>query len=190
MNKKKAAVIEKRANEARQKLINPDACSIDMKELVKAHGIRYFSKKLPNHISGASMTTERGEKIIVVNKDQPDTRKKFTIAHEIGHLILNHDTALNTQDKAVINGQQREEPSQILFRNDKTPDGSDWREVEANHFAATLLMPERVLDKQIQKLMQQKSKPYLSESDVFELANSFKVSAIAMSIRLSRFGFI
>ena len=192
MNTKKAEVIEKKANEARQKLKRPDKCDIDMEELMQVHNIHYISKRLPDNISGASMTTENGTRIIVVSEKQPPTRKKFTIAHELGHLLLKHDTALNTQDKGMMNTQQEQHntPSQILFRDDKTSEGSDWREVEANHFAASLLMSKEILNREIHKLIQKKSKPYLSESDVCELASIFEVSPISMSIRLSRLGFM
>ncbi len=191
MNTKKAEVIEKKAKETRQKLKQPDKCDIDMEELVKAHAIHYFDKKLQSNISGASMTTENGKQVIVVNKHQPSTRKKFTIAHELGHLLLKHDTALNTQDKGTIDQQkQYNTPSQILFRDDKTSEGSDWREIEANHFAASLLMPREILNKEIHKLIQKNSRKYLCEDDVRDLAETFGVSSISMSIRLSRLGFI
>ena len=191
MNAKKAEVIEKKANEARQKLKKPDKCDIDTEELIQAHNIYYILKKLPDNISGASMTTEHGKQMIVVNEDQPEKRKKFTIAHELGHLILGHDTPLNTQDKATIpNNRQLRNPSQILFRDDKTSEGSDWREIEANHFAASLLMPKNLLNKEINKLTQKNSKIYLSEYNVHELADIFGVSDISMSIRLSRLGFM
>lgn len=190
MNTKKAEVIEKKANEARKKLEDPEECNINVGELAQAHGIHYLLKKLPDNISGASMTTEDGKQIIVVNEEQPKNRKKFTIAHELGHLLLGHDTLLNTQDTAVIHKSQKINPSQILFRNDKTSEGSDWREIEANHFAASLLMPKEILNKEINNLMKENSSKYLSEYDVYELAKTFGVSAISMSIRLSRLGFL
>ena len=192
MNTKKAELIEKKAIEARQKLKKPDKCNIDMKELMQIYNIKYISKKLPDNISGASMTTENGKQIIVVNDDQPTNRKKFTIAHELGHFLLRHGTALNTQDKGIKDSEieKHKIPSQILFRDAKTSEGSDWREVEANYFAASLLMPRNILNNEIKKLVCEKSKPYLSESDVWELAGKFKVSTVAMSIRLSRLGFI
>ena len=192
MNIKKAEVIERKANEARQNLKKPDKCDIDMEELMQVHNVHYIAKRLPDNISGVSMTTENGKRIIVVNKYQPDTRRKFTIAHELGHLLLKHDTALNTQDKGMMSSQTKQlnTPSQILFRDDKTSEGSDWREVEANHFAASLLMPREILNREIHKLIQKKPKSYLSESDVCELARIFEVSPISMSIRLSRLGFM
>ena len=184
-------MIERKANKTRQKLKNPDECNIDIKKLIESHNIHYIPKKLPNNISGASMTTKNGKKIIVVNKDQPEKRKKFTGAHELGHLILGHDTPLNTQDKAVATyKRQSQSPSQILFRDDKTSEGSDWREIEANHFAASLLMPKEILNKEIHKLTQKSSKNYLSEYNVYELADIFGVSTISMSIRLSKLGFM
>ena len=193
MNTKKAEMIEKKANETRQKLKKPNKCNINIKELIQliqTHNIRYLPQELPNNISGASMTEESGKQIIVVNKDQPEKRRKFTIAHELGHLILGHDTPLNTQDKAIVtHNHQLNNPSQILFRNDKTSEGSDWKEVEANHFAASLLMPKDLLNKEISKLMQN-SRNYLSEYNVHELAEIFGVSAISMGIRLSRLGFM
>ena len=191
MNAKKAEMIGKKADEARQKLKKPNECNIDMKELMQVYNIYYIPKELPDNISGASMSTKSKKQIIVVNKDQPEKRKKFTIAHELGHLILGHDTSLNIQDKAIVNhDSQPKNPSQILFRDDKTSEGSDWREIEANHFAASLLMPKDLLNKEINKLIQNNSRNYLSEYNVHELAEIFGVSAISMSIRLSRLGFI
>ena len=191
MNTKKAEMIERKANETRQKLRKTNECNIDIENLIQAHKIYYITEELPDNISGASMTTKNGKQIIVVNKNQPKKRKKFTGAHELGHLILNHDTSLNTQDKAINTDEEKlKNPSQILFRDDKASEGSDWREIEANHFAASLLMPKEILNKEINKLIQKTSKNYLSECNVYELAEIFGVSAISMSIRLSRLGFM
>ena len=57
-------------------------------------------------------------------------------------------------------------------------------------FAASLLMPKDLLNKEINKLIQKNSRNYLSEYNVHELADIFEVSTISMSIRLSRLGFI
>ena len=187
MNRKKAEVIEKKANETRNKLDDPSQCFIDMKNLIRAWDIHYISKELPDNISGASMTTDDGKKIIVVNKDHHENRQRFTIAHELGHLLLGHDKSLNYTEMESSNDQNT---SQILFRDDKASEGSDWREIEANHFAASLLMPKKLLNYQIEEITKNKSECYLSELDVYNLAETFRVSPISMSIRLSRLGFI
>jgi len=61
-------------------------------------------------------------------------RKNFTVAHEIGHLILpGHD------DSAVCRAEQVESWARGLFA----------KELEANEFAAELLMPTAVVTKEI-----------------------------------------
>lgn len=61
------------------------------------------------------------QKKIVVNASEPEARKRFTIAHEIGHIRLEHANE-----------------SHIDYRNqEKTP-----KEIHVNKFAAALLMPK------------------------------------------------
>jgi len=72
-----------------------------------------------------------------------------------------------------------------MFRDEKSSEGSDRREIEANHFAACLLMPEELVELEIEKLGRD-----LDESDIETLAQIFEVSPIAMSIRLSALGHI
>jgi len=61
------------------------------------------------------------KRIIVVNRNIPRTRKRYTVAHEIGHLILHHA------------------PVQFLRTNAPVVDSA--REAEANAFASELFMP-------------------------------------------------
>jgi len=69
--------------------------------------------------AGAVNTTDRSAAIWVRRSD-PTVRKRFTIGHELGHLTLHEAGA--------------------AFRDDTFT--GDWREVQANRFAAALLMPE------------------------------------------------
>lgn len=64
-----------------------------------------------------------GKPTIIVNQHEAPTRQRFTIAHELGHHILHGDVAF------------RDPLHQFP--------GADPREVEANVFAANMLMPER-----------------------------------------------
>ena len=53
-------MIEKKANETRQKLKKPNKCNIDIKRINRRpHNIHYIPKKLPDNISGASMITKK-----------------------------------------------------------------------------------------------------------------------------------
>ncbi len=92
-------------------------------------GIEAFSK-LNNHPT------------IIINPefDFP-ARKKFTLAHELGHIIIpwhNGDIKCNTdRPYAIING------TRFL----------DTQELEANIFASELLMPQQWLEKQIYEIL-------------------------------------
>lgn len=61
--------------------------------------------------------------IIIVNKDHHPNPQRFTVAHELGHYMLNHGNKIDT-----------------LY-----PDINDSDEIEANKFADELLMPSGVL---------------------------------------------
>lgn len=138
------------------------AKEIDLSELQ-----RYYDKALSGFIQ------KQDDKIFIgIQISEPSYRKRFTLAHELGHLFLGH-----------IN----DDPSQIDFRKnidalDLSSFGlysHDEREQEANEFAAELLMPEE----EIRKL-------YKAIDDHKILAEIFGVSYQAMYIRLKRLGLI
>jgi Zn-dependent peptidase ImmA (M78 family) len=73
------------------------------------------------HISGA---VEHDQHRILINQLDPVSRQLFTLAHEIGHIILHKNL-----------GNKIDFRSSLANTNDPT-------EKEANRFAAELLMPE------------------------------------------------
>ncbi|MCY4674360.1 MAG: ImmA/IrrE family metallo-endopeptidase [Bacteroidetes bacterium] len=70
---------------------------------------------------------------LYVNHEERRVRQNFTIAHELGHWLLHKDLFENDPDKHVV-----------LPRFSK-PDTNDPLELEANTFAANLLVPDRLL---------------------------------------------
>ena len=88
---------------------------------------------LDNELSGMIYVKE-GTPIIGVNALHHPHRQRFTIAHECGHLVL-HKTQI-TQEVHV----DKEFP--MLMRDAVSAAGVNEIEVEANLFAAALLMPE------------------------------------------------
>ena len=76
-----------------------------------------------------------GNDLIAVNSAQPRTRQRFTIAHELGHYLL-HASMLSHSDEAFV----------VKYRDDVSSSGRSIEEVEANYFAASLLMPKRLLE--------------------------------------------
>lgn len=94
--------------------------------------------------------------VITTNATQHVNRRRFTVAHELGHLMM-HDL------------------------RDHNRDTDDWAhdpiEAEANAFAANLLMPRSLIERYVG----------LGMLSVPQLAKHFRVSPIAMSIRLRSF---
>ena len=94
----------------------------------KIFGMKICEEDLGKSVSG--FLERIGENwCIYVNKYESDLRKKFTIAHELGHFILH-------KDKIIAQGAST--PDQIFFRNDD----NNSVEQEANNFASELLMPK------------------------------------------------
>jgi len=74
-----------------------------------------------------------GRYIIFYNQDMPLVRIAFSMAHEIGHIVLGHDIERITE-----------------YRKKKDPRFKqlyEQSEIEANYFAACLLMPEAVINR-------------------------------------------
>lgn len=94
--------------------------------------------ELPDDVSGMLLPLPKGagqwKWSIVVNAAHADVRQRFTVAHELGHLLMHRYTMPHADGKFVVH-----------FRNAKSATGSDREEIEANRFAAELLMPERLV---------------------------------------------
>lgn len=90
---------------------------------------------LPEDISGA-LDLRDNKPIILINGNQHIHRKRFTIAHELGHFFLNHTDGVHIDKK-------------LFFRNQTSSLGASMIEREANRFAAELLMPEDMLTKDL-----------------------------------------
>ena len=103
--------------------------------------------------------------IVVAGKDAA-TRRRFTLAHELGHHCLGHGSRADT-DETLLNDKDR-------------------REVDANQFAAEFLAPSAALDGFLERLPEQESVLDL----VCRVANFFSVSPMMSRIRLTTCGVI
>jgi Zn-dependent peptidase ImmA (M78 family) len=99
------------------------------------------------------------ENAIFVNREEFPLRQTFTIAHELGHKILHEEWARSSE-------------YQVLLRNPQEQ-SRDFREKEADAFAANLLMPRFMMDE------------YYENSAPSELSRLFAVSVPAIRARLS-----
>nr|DAS72131.1 MAG TPA: IrrE protein [Caudoviricetes sp.] len=128
--------------------------------IAMALGYKVLATNFEKNISGMVVNNADG-KYIYVNKNDTPERQRFTIAHEIGHILLHH--------------VQKEEYF-VDYRNNVKYDD---REFEADNFAAALLMPR---EKSINV--------WYETEDVDDFAKAMKVSRAAASIRLINLGLI
>lgn len=149
-----------------------DCPPIDPLKVAKIIGLHVISDDLGPDVSG--LLIRKGDQVLIaVERSDPPNRRNFTIAHEVGHHVLGHQFESGTHVHV-------DKGNYISQRGPKSSKGVDPKEVEANQFAAALLMPSLLIRDEVQKL----GRPLL-DSDVSALANRFKVSDQAMTIRLS-----
>jgi Zn-dependent peptidase ImmA (M78 family) len=161
------------AQELADKITINESFPIDLDKICNLFQINLI-KKTVEGLSGAAIV-EGAAKTILVNNSEPETRQRFTISHELGHLLLHKNENLNYSQVPVV-----------LFRESTATAFQDWKEREANCFAANLLMPTKAIQVRIQELFQTEA---IHEDVVEKLSNEFQVSVQAMSIRLSQLGF-
>lgn len=142
---------------------------IAVKRIVAAQGCTIRTLDLKD-ISGILVRSANGS-VIGVNSTHHETRRRFTIAHELGHLLL-HDGQEVRYDRDF----------RVSLRSDESSAGTNVEEVEANFFAASLLMPDRMLSADLRA----SSIDLEDVEGVREIARAYAVSAQAMTLRLAR----
>jgi Zn-dependent peptidase ImmA (M78 family) len=115
----------------------------------------------------AVLLKEKGHAIIAVNADHSEYRRRFSIAHEIGHLILHSNNEHLTVDRYE---------KQFFTRSENV---RNLDEVEANEFAAALLMPEDLIKDDFEKYVANDPDEIISR-----LAEKYEVSQVALAYRL------
>ena len=167
------SIVLARALGERTALESPaDGNATNVRRIVEKLGLRLVETDLGPDVSGL-LVTRPGDVCIAIHTDNPETRKRFTIAHEIGHHLLRHQT-IPGEHVHVDRGNL------ISQRGPRASLGIDPKEIEANQFAAALLMPSQRLRKAASKLS-----ATLFDVHVEKLALQFEVSEQAMTIRLT-----
>ena len=148
---------------------------VDVSKLATSMGASVLADDLDPEVSGL-LFRKPDQTVIAVNRDHAETRRRFTIAHELGHLMLHEGRPLIV-DHAVR--------ARMNFRDQRSSLATDREEIEANRFAAALLMRPDFIHAQMPNVM----KRALGERPTIEaLARKFKVSPEAMEIRLTNLG--
>lgn len=148
---------------------------VPVEELANALKIDVRYSEGSDDVSGA-LIRNADSVVIAVNSAQHENRQRFTIAHELGHYLLHKGTKVHF-----------DEDFRIDYRDATSSEATKREEVEANGFAAALLMPQRILMRDWLRL-----EP--DDKDIPDalaaLAKRYRVSQKAMELRLVNLGFI
>lgn len=159
--------IRRRVEELLEKAkIKEPPVSMSIPKLATILGVTVRRGPMPDELSGFLLHEANGV-VIGINSLHAKARQAFTFAHECGHFLL-HPSA-NFVDRGFF-----------YFRDARSAQASDRREIEANQFAAELLMPERFVQKELKG-----RRIDIEDGDrIQELAKVFGVSSQALTFRL------
>lgn len=137
---------------------------VNLIEIANNNNIEVYSVSLPVGISGSIKYNSKVKKYqILIDENEPEYRKRFTIAHELAHFFLK-DIDMNSLHYDV------------LYRSELEYDD---KERKADYLAGALLMDKDML-----------TKLYKVNPSIKELAGLFNVSESAMTVRLFYLGIL
>jgi Zn-dependent peptidase ImmA (M78 family) len=149
---------------------------VPLDEIARHFDIAQVRLSGSSDIFGA-IVRENGNVMIAVNPYQHPNRQRFTIAHELAHFFLHYQDGLERIEHVDTDFR-------ISWRNSVSSQGVDWQEIEANRFAAALLMPEEMLRGDLDRFQ------ILDRDAVQHLASMYEVSRLAMHFRLVNLGLL
>jgi transcriptional regulator with XRE-family HTH domain len=136
---------------------------VKVRAAAAACGVLVIEWTFDESLSGLVVDTPEGA-VIGVNETQTVTRKRFTVGHELGHVLLRH---LQTFHVDLGDSQEDGDPPDYNWRHERA----------ANEFSAALLMPPTLVHD-----------AFAATASVRGLAAMFEVSELAMGFRLDNLG--
>jgi len=144
---------------------------VNLRSVCENFGLTIEYVPIEDVVSGMIAYCDQNSGIIAVNNEHVETRQRFTIAHEIGHFFLHKNSFI---DKHYRKTSNEDLPQSVP------------EEVQANFFAAELLMPQF----EIERLLQEWDLWQFDNKDIIMLAEHFNVSVVAMTVRLKSLGYV
>ncbi len=145
---------------------------VPVENITKKLGLLLCPLPAEDDISGAIIRKD-GRTVIAVNPAHHSNRQRFTIAHELGHFFLHEHL-----------GEHVDQNFRVAWRKASASSGVNWIEIEANRFAAELLIPTKFLKRDLDSLES------IDIRTVAVLANRYGVSKDAMKFRLTNLGIL
>lgn len=153
-------------NNLYQAPINVVKLAETLKFTILQQNLGYDGALLVNDAEKFVIDHQEYNRVILIDNDQISTRKRFTIAHEISHFLIEYD----------------EKSSMFAHREEQHK--RDFREREANALASEILMPYELLDEFVKKCKIKFSNYYLTTAAI---ADYFNVSQMAAEYRYDEY---
>jgi Zn-dependent peptidase ImmA (M78 family) len=175
------ATVEKLAGGALEKAGIKEA-PVPVEEVAVRLGFQVVSRFFDDdNLSGTVFRDAHGDVVIGINTLHSPVRQRFSVAHEIGHALMH----LAKGEALIV-----DPPMRSFFNRDELASlGQDSNEIEANQFAAALLMPAAFVSQEGAEFLS-KSSTSTVDALVESLARRFEVSAQAIKFRLVNLGVI
>jgi Zn-dependent peptidase ImmA (M78 family) len=150
---------------------------VPVRDIATAESLHIIESSINGDVSGA-LVRDGSFAAIAINVNNHSNRQRFTIAHELAHYFLDHEG-----EKEHIDWQFT-----VLRRDGRSSEATDSREMEANYFAASLLMPREFVRADVAQLARFNGEVMLEEEEIRSLALRYAVSPLAMTYRLVNLG--
>lgn len=136
----------------------------DLRKIFQSLGLKYMELDDPKDIDGAILEIDNKPSIAVLNRAKPIQRQRFTLAHELAHIFLNHKKR-DTYD-----------PEAERDMDEKVQKGKPPSEIEADVFASEFLIPFDQIKKFEKEI-----------NNIEKMAEKFQVSKQAMTLAIMNY---
>lgn len=180
-----------KVTEKLKELLTPDCYegnALKLEVLLKKMDLSEFEVEFVDpQASGGIFNDESGKWAIYVNQEYPMTRKRFIIAHEIGHYISAICDSYSAQHLSA------HEQCVCLARTYTQNDTLNGKaELEASQIAFEMLIPEKQIIQYVKKSIYKTWLTHIIKTpcsiSTENIANEFNVSVETAAIRLNRLG--
>lgn len=145
---------------------------IPVEKIARALGVQIQRVPFDEDLSGL-IYIDGQRPIVGVNSRHHVNRRRFTIAHELGHFVLHRE--------ALAGQVHVDRGFRVLMRDGTSASGTDGREIEANQFAAELLMPKPFV---LAEIGRKRALSPDSGVPLQAIAKKFQVSEQALQFRI------
>lgn len=153
-----------------------DKPPVPIRRIALSLGAQVCLQAANDSLSGFLLRDETGDEIVIgVNNRHHRHRQRFSLAHEVGHLLLHSGEPVHVDRVDSI--------FRIDRRDEESAKGTDDREKEANLFAAEILMPKDFVERDLRALN------VVDEDAIKSLARAYDVSVQALTFRMVYLGY-